>query len=390
MQTVAGDRTAGTADPSAFAPVWAGLDEQVVAGLLPGFVAGVRRGGTTEIRTGGTLALGGTSPMRERTPFRIASVSKPFAGVLALSLVEDGTIALADPVSRWLPELAEPRVLRSRTGPLGDTVPAVRPITVEHLLTNTAGFGGVWDRCPLGAAMAERGIAPGPLPPAMDPDEFVRRLAGLPLAEQPGEGWLYHTCADVLSVLLARAAGRRLEQLLAERVTRPLGMTSTGFHAADAAALPPCYERADDGLVPYEMPAGAFTTPPAFPSLGGGLVSTAPDLLTFLAAVADGGGPVLSAASVAAMTADALSGPSRERAEEFLHPGHSWGLQVGVDPGGRWGWDGGTGTSAWVEPGYDLVAVLLTQRMLTGPQDGSDAFWDAVRGSAGSAGPGAA
>lgn len=393
MQTVT---TAVAAD---LARVWAGLDEQVAAGSLPGYVAGVRHAGVTEVRAGGALALGGPgaeAPMHAGTPFRIASLSKPFAGALALSLVEDATIALGDPVSRWLPELAEPRVLRVRTGPLADTVPAARPITVEHLLRNTAGFGGVWEPCPLAVAMAERGVAPGPLAPAMDPEEYLRRLAGLPLAEQPGAGWLYHTSADVLSVLLARAAGAPLDRVLAERVTGPLGLGSTGFHAVDPSALPRCYQRADGGLAPYEMPAGAFTTPPAFCSLATGLVSTAPDVLTFLGAVADGGGPVLTPASVAAMTADGLSASSRKQAGQFLGPGRSWGLQVGVDPGGRWGWDGGTGTSGWVEPADDLVGVLLTQRMMSGPHDGPDAFWHALRdgvrgtGGAGDAGAGPA
>jgi CubicO group peptidase (beta-lactamase class C family) len=124
--------------------------------------------------------------------------------------------------------------------------------------------------------------------------------------------------------------------------------------------------------------------------LSSGLVSTAPDVLRFLCAMADGGGPVLRADSLALMTADALTEAQREQARLIVGPGRSWGLGTGVDveavepwmAPGRWGWDGGTGTTASVDPSRGTAGVLLTQREMTGPQDGFDDFWAAVTAAA--------
>ncbi|MGY1624801.1 serine hydrolase domain-containing protein [Geodermatophilus sp. SYSU D00965] len=367
------------------APVRAVLQRQVDSGRLPGFVAAVRSRGRTEVLTGGTTAFGGTAPMREDTLFRLASVTKPFAGALTLALVEDGVVGLDDPVDRWLPELASPRVLRDRSGPLTDTVPAQRPITVRHLLTSTPGFGGLWDGSPLDRAVDERQIGPGPWGPPVGPDEYLRRLGELPLAAQPGDVWLYHLASDVLGVLLSRATGRSVADLLAERVTGPLGLVDTAFWTPDPDRLATCYLPTGTGFEEVDAPGG-LGRPPRFESLAAGLVSTAPEVLAFYAALADGGAPVLPAAAVAAMTADALSAAQRSAAAAFLGPGNCWGLQVGVcveavrpwATPGRWGWDGGTGTSAWADPARDLVAVLLTQRLYGGPDDEPVEFWQAL------------
>jgi CubicO group peptidase (beta-lactamase class C family) len=369
-----------------FEPVAAVLQAQVEAGRMPGFVAAVRYRGTTEVLVGGRLAVGDSAPMRSDTLFRLASVTKPFGGALTLALIEDGVLGPDDVVGTWLPELAEPRVTARRGGPLDETVPAVRPITVRHLLTNTAGLGWAPDLGPLERAMHDRGVGPSALPPELSPDEYLSRLGELPLSGQPGETWNYHTCSDVLSVLVARATGRGVAELLAERITGPLGLAGTGFRTADPARLPVQYWPTDGGLDVVDPPDGVFARAQRFESLATGLLSTAPDVLTFLCAVADGGGRVLSPASAAAMTGDALTPQQRESGRAVLGPGRSYGLQVGVDlepvqpwrTPGRWGWDGGTGTSAWADPARDVVAVLLTQRMMTGPQDEPDAFWDTV------------
>lgn len=371
-------------NPVDLEPVRDVLRRQVDDGRLPGFVAAVRHRGATEVITGGTTAAGGDELMRPDTLFRTASVTKPVGGALTLALWEDGVLGLDDPVGEWLPELAAPRVLRDPAGPLADTVPAERPITVRHLLTGTPGFGGIWDGSPLARAIDERDIGPGPWAPPVTPDEYLRRLAELPLAAQPGERWLYHMPADVLGVLLARAAGRPVSTLLAERVTGPLGLADTAFTAVDPARLATVHEATGDGLVPVDAPDAAV--PPDFESLAAGLVSTAPDVLAVLGALADGGAPLLSPASVAALRADALTPAQRAGAADFLEPGVSWGLQTGVcveqaEPWttpGRFGWDGGTGTSAWADPARDVVAVLLTGRFTSGPDDGPREFWRAL------------
>jgi CubicO group peptidase (beta-lactamase class C family) len=377
---------AGMSRLSRFVTVWSVLQAQVDGGRLPGFAAAVRHRGAVEVHTGGCLTLGGTEPVTPDTLFRLASVSKPYAGALTLALAEDGVLGLDDPVDRWLPELAGPRVLLDRGGPLADTVPAERPITVRHLLTSTPGFGGLWDASPLAAAIDAAGIGPGPLPPLVGPDEFMRRLGGLPLAAQPGTTWLYHVSTDALSVLLARAAGRPLHEVLADRLTGPLGLRSTGFWAGDPSRLGAAYLPGEDGLELLDPADGVSSRPPRFEGLAGGLVATAPDVLTFFSTLADGGGPVLGPTSVAAMTTDALTTAQRREAADFLGPGRSWGLQVGVqvepaapwDQPGRFGWDGGTGTTAYVDPGRDLVAVLLTQRGAVPGDTFLAGFWRAL------------
>ena len=220
----------GAAVGTGFEPIWQVPDAQVASGRIPGYVGAVRIGGRVEVRAGGRMALGADSPvMREDTLFRIASVTKPVGGALAVSLIRDGVLTLDDPVARWLPEAAAPRVLVAPGAPLDQTTEAQRPVTVRHLLTLTAGWGAVLEESPLQAAMLERGVYPGPLTPEMSADEFVARVTGLPLAFQPGEGWLYDTGMDLLGVLLARAAGQPLSRLLAERITGPLGLASTSF-----------------------------------------------------------------------------------------------------------------------------------------------------------------
>jgi CubicO group peptidase (beta-lactamase class C family) len=371
--------------------VWQVLDMQVDSGHIPGYVAAVRIRGSEHVRTGGRTAVEPTSPpMRDDTQFRIASITKPMGAALTLTLVRDGVIALDDPIARWLPEAAEPHVRVSPDGALDDTVPAERPVTVHDLLAGTSGWGIVMEQSPLQAAMVERDVYGSPLHRNVSPDEFVERVTSLPLAFQPGTGWLYETGMDLLGMLLMRATGRSLSDLFAERITGPLGMTSTGFQATDATRLATAYIPGPDGLTVLDPPDGTFAVPPPFEELSSGLVATAPDVLRFYCAMADGGAPVLTADEVALMSGDALTADQRRSATVFLGPGESWGLGTGVDveaaepwqAPGRWGWTGGTGTTAYVDPVRGTVAVLLTQRAMTGPLDGFDDFWTAVAAAA--------
>src|SRR3954447_27001043 len=216
-----------------FGPVADVLRAQVDSGRIPGYVAAIRAGGSTEVLAGGRLAVDGDAPMRPDTLFRLASGTKPFDGALTLALVKDGVLRRDDAVGRWLRELAAPRVTSGRGGALDDAVPAERPITVRHLLTNTSGVGWAADIGPLADAMDERGVGPGAFGTDLAPDEYLARLGALPLSGQPGETWNYHTSSDLLSVLLARATGRGVGELLAEKVTAELGLTDTLFWAPD-------------------------------------------------------------------------------------------------------------------------------------------------------------
>lgn len=366
--------------------IWAVLDRRVAEGRIPGYVAAVRCRGASEVHASGHAAFGpDAAPMAPDTLFRIASLSKPLAAALTLALVDGGLLSLDDEIRRWLPEFARPAVLRRFDGPLHDTVPAARPITVADLLTSTAGWGLLLDASDLQAAVDDRQLGPGPVPPPMTGDEYVRRLAELPLAFQPGTGWLYDMPIKVLSVLLDRVTDQSLGELLAERITGPLGMADTGFRARSPGRLATQYApTTDGGLEVFDSPDGVFAQPPAFEDLSCGLVSTAPDLLRFFSALADGGDPVLRPESVRLMTADHLTEDQRRQGQDILGDGHSWGLgaAVAVESAqpwmvpGRWGWIGGTGTSAHVQPDGG-VAIFLSQRMLADAQEGFDDFWAA-------------
>jgi CubicO group peptidase (beta-lactamase class C family) len=365
----------------------------VESGYLPGYVAGVHRDGISEIYAAGVLGSGADDPMRTDTIFRIASLSKPIAGALALGLVQDGVLRLDDEAGRWLPELAAPRVLSARDAALQDTVPARRPILVRDLLTMTAGFGMAVGRTPLGQAMAASDLTPGPFPPPVSPDEFMARLGALPLQAQPGEAWIYHTCADVLGVLLERATGRSCRDLLSERLLEPLGLADTGFYALHPERLPTAYWGRDSGLEVLDPPDGVFARPPVFEAFGSGLVSTVSDYLAFEVMLADAGQHVLSAELVSLLCTDALDEAQRESAQAFLGPGRSWGMMVeiylaGDDSGlapGSFGWMGGTGTTAYVDPAQALAGALFTQRAMESNQatGAFKDFWRAVSGRAG-------
>ena len=331
---------------------------------------------------------GRVGAMRPETLFRVASLSKLVGAALTLSLAADGVVSLREPVARWLPELALPRVLRRIDGPLHDSDPAAAPIVVEDLLTMTAGFGLVLARGPLQDALRDQGLMPGPFAPPFSHDEFMRRLGGLPLAIQPGSGWLYHTPFDALSVLLARAAGRPLSELLQQRITGPLAMHDTAFWTDRLDRLATAYQPRPTGLVVLDLPRGPFSRRPRFEAFGSGLVSTAPDLLTFLETLLDGGRDVLGADAVALMCGDRLDARQRGDAQAFLGAGRSWGFggevalareRTAVAPGG-FGWMGGTGTTAYIDPDRRLAAVLLTQRAMESnrPPEQFVRFWEAV------------
>jgi CubicO group peptidase (beta-lactamase class C family) len=324
------------------------------------------------VATAGVMAVDG-APMRRDTLFRISSTTKPITAAAVLSLVEDGLLDLNGPVDALLPELADRRVLRSPNGPLEQTVPAQRPITVRDLLTFTWGFGmqGAMfmasEPWPIVTAAADRQLSTfGPPRPAVmpDPDTWMARLGELPLLAQPGERWLYQSGSQVLGVLAARAAGSPFERVMHERVLGPLGMTDTAFHAVDIDRLCTAYQYRDGVLIVSDPPDGQWARPPLFPDGSGGLVSSVDDLVAFGRMLMRGGSPVLKPATVAEMTRDQLSAAQRAN----VWPGFSfledrgWGFGVSVLQDGRYTWEGGLGTTWSNVPSEDLTVVVLTQR----------------------------
>ena len=355
------------------------LDAQVRAGTVPGAVAMVARGDAMEVAAAGELS--------RESIVRIASITKPVVAAAVLMLVEDGRIALDEPVAHWLPEIAAPSVVREPSAPVDDVVPAARPITVADLLTFRAGYGFPSDFSlpalqPLFTELKQGPPQPQAAPP---PDEWMAALGRIPLLYQPGEAWLYNTCSDIQGVLIARVAGRPLPEFLAERVFEPLGMVDTGFSTTpDNLGRIPSYYWSEFGPggpkpQPLSQPA-EWATPPAFPSAAGGLVSTVDDWHSFarmlLAGGRAGGRQLLSPASVRQMTTDQLTQPQRDASRLFLE-GQGWGFDFGgsvdveaIDPWnvpGRYGWVGGTGTAAHITPSTGTVSILLSQLEMAGP-----------------------
>jgi CubicO group peptidase (beta-lactamase class C family) len=357
-------------------------------GEIPGMVTLVSRRGDVQVDALGVQSTGG-DPVRRDTIFRIASMSKPVTAAAAMILVEECKLRLDEPVDRLLPELANRNVLKRSDGPLDETVPAVRPITLRDLLTFRWGFGlmlGPPDT-PILQAMKDLQIGMGPPSPATPaPDEWIRRLGTLPLMHQPGERWLYHTGSDVLSVLIARASGQPLETFLRERIFEPLGMRDTGFSvpAPQLHRLAASYfgNPQTGKLEVYDQPeTGQWNKPPVFPSGAGGLVSTVDDYHAFAQMLLNKGQHgdvrILSRPTVEVMTTDQLT--PEQKAVSGLTPGyfdsHGWGFGVSVvtkrvdlsGPIGKFGWDGGLGTSWYSDPQEDMVTILLTQRAWTSP-----------------------
>jgi CubicO group peptidase (beta-lactamase class C family) len=357
------------------------MTAHVDAGRLPGLVFLVAQGDHVEIDAIGTYAFGGNEPMRRDTVFRIASLTKPIVGVAAMMLVEDGVLTLDAPVERWLPELANRRVLRSVDAALDDTVPANRPITVEDVLSYRMGWGIIEEPSfnppfPVIKAAEELRLTmsePDPRTPH-DPDEWIKLFGTLPLMFQPGERWLYNASGLVLGVLVARASGATLPDFLDERIFAPLGMTRTAFWTD--APMPAEYmtDFTTGQLGPYPgSPAEAWTRPPAFPSASAGLVSTVDDYYAFARMLSNGGrdesgDALISPESISLMTANRLTEDQIARGGMILG-GRGWGLglsaavrsdEVSQTPG-RYGWEGGSGTSWFNDPASGVTAILLTQ-----------------------------
>lgn len=345
--------------------------------LVPGLVALVARGGQVHVEALGSLAVGG-APVARDSIFRIASTTKPITAAVTLAVAAEGLIGLDEPVDRLLPELAGGRVLRRMDGPTDDTVPADRAITARDLLTFTFGFGMAgemfasptpWPVVAAADALQLATIGPPDPPVPPDPDTWIAALGSLPLLAQPGERWLYNTGAQVLGVLVARAAGQPFSEVLKTRIFGPLGMADTGFWTADTDRLATAYQPTPDGLVVLDEPAGKWSRPPRFADGAAGLVSTADDLLAFARMLLRGGAPVLPADAVRAMTTDQLTAAQRARGGLLpgFFDGRSWGFCQAVYDSGAFGWDGGLGTSWLVDPSRDLTVIVLTQRMFESP-----------------------
>jgi CubicO group peptidase (beta-lactamase class C family) len=336
-----------------------------------------------EVEAAGSLAIDGGAPMERDAIFRIASITKPIVAAGLLTLIEDGRIGLNDPVDAWLPELANPVVVRTPASPVEDVVPAGRSITVLDLLTFTAGYGFPSDfslpQVQELSAVQQDGRHPATFPPA---GEWIAALGRIPLLYQPGQMWLYDTSATIEGILIARIAGMSLGDLLAERIFDPLGMSDTAFFVPEAKRhrFASYYEPSPDGrLRLVDPPDGQWTALPALQLGNGGLVSTIDDWYAFARMLLDhgtlNGRRILSPETVQAMTSNQLTADQRSAGDLFLD-GQGWGYGGSVDitpahswnVSGRYGWVGGTGVTAYLVPATRSVELLFTQVGVAGPE----------------------
>jgi CubicO group peptidase (beta-lactamase class C family) len=344
--------------------------------------------------------------MRRDTIFRIASMTKAVTAAAVMMLIEEGKLRLGGPAEQWLPELANRRVLRRLDGALTDTVPVKRSITVEDLLTFTMGFGLLFDNSlPIQRAIDQNQLSNGPPVPMtpFEPDEWMRRLGTLPLMHQPGEGWLYNTGSLIQGVLVRRAASQPFDAFVRERITGPLAMRDTDFFVPAAkldryAGCGFATDPATKGRIRMDQDgaASAYAAPPIFPGGAAGLVSTVDDYFAFARMLLDGGvhqgRRMLTEKSVRAMTTDHIT-PAQKAAASFFpgffeKSGWGYGMRVSTAPDaitavpGRYGWDGGFGSSWMNDPNRKLIAIVMTQSSDFLFNGGLDEFWRGVYAAA--------
>jgi CubicO group peptidase (beta-lactamase class C family) len=358
----------------------ASIREVCDAGLLAGAVTVVwQRGKVLQVNEIGYRDVEAGLPMGRDTLFRIASMTKPVTVAAVMSLVDEGKLGLKDPITRWVPELADVRVLDDPRAPLDRTHPAQQTILLEDLLTHTSGLAyGFSVSGPISRAYAR-------LPFNQGPDTWLAELAKLPLVHQPGERVTYGHSIDLLGVIASRVEDKPFHQVLDERVLGPVGMPDTGFFVtAEARRRAATMYRIDEqGNLRHDVMGTPHIKPPSFCNAGGGLWSTADDYLRFVRMLlGDGtieGVRVLSSASARLMRTDRLT-PEQKRRDFLGAPywvGRGFGLNLSVvtDPAksaplfgpgglGTFSWPGAYGTWWQADPSADdLVLLYLIQNL---------------------------
>jgi len=355
----------------------------VDTGRLPGALTLVaRRGKVALLECVGVQEVETAQPLGSDTLFRIYSMSKPITSVGVMMLYEAGCFQLDDPVAEYIPELANPVVHVGGEGDHMRTEPASRPITIQQLLTHTAGFTyGFCNDSPVAELYAAKKTDFGPLDGPLD--NVVARLAPLPLVAHPGREWNYGVSTDVLGLLVERVSGQRFDKFLEERVFTPLGMHDTGFQvpAEKRARLAALYEPDPDGGMRLLESSGdsMYCDQVSTYSGGGGLISTVSDYYRFLQMLrsTDSPHPVLSPKTIKFMTRNHLPSDLANMGQltfnetTFEGIGFGLGFSVMLDPAraailgtpGEYAWGGAASTTFWVDPDEDLTVIFLTQLM---------------------------
>ncbi|MBL6853701.1 MAG: beta-lactamase family protein [Alphaproteobacteria bacterium] len=361
------------------------LQPIVDSGDLSGYVTLLfRHGEIAQVNTLGQRDMEKKLPMTRDTLFRIASMTKPVTSVAALMLMEEGKFRLSDPITKWAPEFKAMRVLKDPQGALNETVPAAREITFEDLFTHRSGLAyGFSSLGPIAHEYAR--VLGDVLNNEHAEEEWMKRLATLPLLYQPGERFHYSHSTDVLGFLVGRIAGMPFRDFLIERIFRPLGMPDTDFFVPPAkrnrAAVVYRMNNEKNHLEP--VPFNQFDEAPHFCGGGGGLISTADDYLKFARMMLNkgelDGTRLLQSSTVELMCTNRLT--PAQRAIPFLGAipmwdGMGFGLGVsvidqpeklgflGMGGIGSFGWPGAFGTWWQADPANDLIMIYLIQNSM--------------------------
>jgi CubicO group peptidase (beta-lactamase class C family) len=359
--------------------------EYIATGRLRGLQTLIaRRGEVAHFSSLGLMDAERGRPMTGDTLFRIYSMSKPITSVAFMMLVEEGRVALDDPVSRYIPAWADLGVYDGGFMETFRTKRPARPMLIIDLLRHTSGLTyGFQQRGNVDAAYRKLGV--GEIESRVSLDEMIEALAGLPLEFSPGEAWNYSVATDVLGYLIGEISGQPFEDFLQTRLFDPLGMADTGFFVPPrkAGRLAACYSLTGKGVALQDDPTtSAYLSPPRFVSGGGGLVSTSQDYLRFCRMLLNGGadddgGRILSPKTIALMAANHLPGGkdltslSRSMFSEAAYAGLGFGLgfSTTIDPAatlipstlGDLSWGGAASTFFWIDPKEELIAILMTQ-----------------------------
>lgn len=384
-----GAQAASGFDKNALAQIQPALQATVDQGALSGMVTLIWKGGEiVQLNTVGFRDIAAKAPMQRDTLFRIASMTKPVTSLAAMMLIEEGKLGLHDPITKWLPEFKDMKVLKDAAGPLDQVYPAPRDITVEDLFTHRSGLAYGFSSVGPVAHAYEKTLG-SPLINALGPDAWLKALATLPLLYPPGERFHYSHGTDVLGFLIARIEGKSLGEVLKARIFDPLGMKDTAFWqpAEKRDRMAHLYKDPGAGkpLQDVSLPMG--DKPAAFEGGGGGLISTVDDYLKF-ARLMLGRGEVdgkrlVKAETVDQMIANRLSDEQREipflGMPFWISQGFGLGVSMvmdaekhqwmGAGAEGAFGWPGAFGTWWQADPAHDMILIFLIQdSMELGPE----------------------
>lgn len=369
------------------------LDAYMTGVVAEGRVAGMttllaRHGKVVSFRTYGKKSLATGAPMAEDTIFRIYSMTKPITGAAMMILFEEGKWRLDDPVTRYIPEFKNLKVMTGVDEEGNGTpvlVPMKRPPTMREIMSHTAGFGyGLGDKHPVDKLFREQRVLG-----SNGLQDMTNKIAAIPLIYQPGESWRYSVSVDIQGYLIEKLSGMPLNQFLEQRIFRPLKMNDTAFYVPDdkAGRLAAVYaynreaRKIEEASVIFDNPLPTYLEKPAMESGGGGLVGTTMDYARFAQMIANkgelDGARILSPASVELMGANAIpknvlvnsNGTTASRFNEAV--GFGLDFMVVNDPRaagslegkGSMSWGGAAGTWFWVDPANDVIFVGMIQRL---------------------------